>query len=143
MLSSVSVPSFDGKTAPFSNYEQQVELGRKVTNLEPARLFFPLILHVGAVARQVCGAAEGDVSMDQDGAERISESMPQAVRSVQRSTSTIDTYIVHSDLPLREAESKMQMGGAFREISASALRMQTAALCRKTQPKVQLNRTLI
>lgn len=114
MLFPVSVPSFDGKSASFSNYEQQVELGRKVTNLEPARLFLPLILPVDAVARQVCTTAEFDVSMGQDGAERISESLPQAARSVQRSTSTIDTYIAHSDLPLREAESKMQMGGAFR-----------------------------
>ena len=48
----------------------------------------------------------------------------------KRAAQTMDAYSVKSDLLRRTAESKVQMGEAFPEASASVPRMQTAALPR-------------
>ena len=50
-----------------------MELWNQVTNLDPARRASAVILHIDAVAQEVCMAAEGDVIMDQEAVEKIME----------------------------------------------------------------------
>ena len=87
---------------------------------------------MGAVAREVCLAAGGDVAIDHDGAKRISEVLrdlvaPEAAYSVsqgvvrflrfRRASQTTDEFPVRLDLLRRTERPKMQMGGALPEIT--------------------------
>ena len=62
----IVAPWFDGKGASSSNYEQQVELGRQVTNWALTKRASALISHMDAVAREVYMSAGSGVIIDHD-----------------------------------------------------------------------------
>ena len=68
----LNVPSCGRKGASFSNYAQQVNLWRHVATLDQVKRASALILHMDAVASQVCVAAGGDVIIDRNGVDKIS-----------------------------------------------------------------------
>ena len=145
MLPSLSVLSLDDKGASLPNYGHQVKLWRQETKSDAAERSAALILLMGAVARQVCMAAGGNVIMDQEGAKRILATLhdyfaPETADSVYQEPATLlqfkrmhqemGEYLAQSDLLRRKAESKAQMGGASPEIFALVLCVQNAPLCR-------------
>ena len=51
MAPAANAPACDGKGESSSNYAQEVELWRRVTNLEPLQMALVLILNMAPVAR--------------------------------------------------------------------------------------------
>ena len=71
MLPSVSAPCDDSRDDSSANYAPQEGLVRQVTTLEPATRASAIISHLDTVAREVCMADGGHVTMNPEGAAAI------------------------------------------------------------------------
>ena len=69
------VPSFDGKSSSFLDYEQRVELWDATTDIPPEKRATLLILHVDATARQVCMFSGGDTLMQGDDVRTVLQAL--------------------------------------------------------------------
>ena len=138
-------PAFDGRGAPFLDYENQAHLWMRTARTEvPARASL-LLLRRQPAPRQVCLAESSDFLDSSDGVSKILDILrnyfaPEAVDAIhqrvmrfmrfRRTDQSIDEYIAKFDLLSRKAESKMEMGAGSPEQFVSILRMGDAALSR-------------
>ena len=142
MLPPLCAPCFDGQGETSPNDAQRVELRYQVANLGPAKRAPALISHMDAVAEEVCMAAGGDVTTDQDGVKKISTishdyGAPEPVGSIYQglvrflkfkgTTQSIGGRLARFEHLRGQAESKMQLAGAYAESSASVLCPQNAS----------------
>ena len=56
MLPSIAVPCSDGKGEPFAGYAMEVEVWRKVTNIDVGKRASALVLQTEPIATDVCMA---------------------------------------------------------------------------------------
>ena len=69
-MPTANVPSFDGKVEPFASYELEVELRKKVTDLDPAKRGSDLVSHTGPADREVFVPAGNNQLLYPDGAAK-------------------------------------------------------------------------
>ena len=73
MASPVNAPFFHGEGESFSNYDHEVQLARRATDLESAKRASALILIMDPVVREFCVAAGGGRITDPPGAMKVAQ----------------------------------------------------------------------
>ena len=73
MLPAAKVTVFDGKGSSFPDFEQQVRLRMRMTNMELSDRAAVLVLQQNSSARQVCSAAAGDHIANNGRVEHIAD----------------------------------------------------------------------
>ena len=71
MLPSAAVPSFDRKGGTFSNYAQQEECCRRVTNVDVAKQSPALARQVDPIAKDAYGKLDSDLLVELDAAAKV------------------------------------------------------------------------
>ena len=72
-VANVEVPKFDGRAGSSANYEEKVNLRKRIPAMDPAEKAAHLLLHTSDVARKVCSSVGEDAIGNLGGAGRISK----------------------------------------------------------------------
>ena len=137
------MPTFDGKSSSFMDFEQRVALWNRTTEVHPAQRASRLVLHMTPFARQICLQNGGDTFMDGVEVAEVLQELKQyfspgasdhVYQDVwefihhKKTDQTMERFLLEFDLLRSKAERKIQTGFQFPDSFISALYMGNAML---------------